>query len=135
MTNPEMTTLDIGCWGCLGCASCGIGVSLLSALSEDIQQYRVNEVKYNIVVLANKGILMRIATILTPKNIDELVDIADWVHNLGIARYAISPVVSLGRANDGNKELYLNASEAKRAEEQLQKIVTKYDNFLNIITI
>ena len=33
MTNPEMTTLDIGCWGCLGCASCGIGVSLLSALS------------------------------------------------------------------------------------------------------
>ena len=30
MTNPEMTTLDIGC---LGCASCGIGVSLLSALS------------------------------------------------------------------------------------------------------
>ena len=34
MTNPEMTTLDIGCWGCLGCASCGIGVSLLSALSE-----------------------------------------------------------------------------------------------------
>ena len=33
MTNPEMTTLDIGCWGCLGCASCGTGVSLLSALS------------------------------------------------------------------------------------------------------
>ena len=94
----------------------------------------LEKVKYNIVVLANKGILMRIATILTPKNIDELVDIADWVHNLGIARYAISPVVSLGRANDGNKELYLNASEAKRAEEQLQKIVTKYDNFLNIIT-
>ena len=94
----------------------------------------LEKVKYNIVVLANKGILMRIATILTPKNIDELVDIADWVHNLGIARYAISPVVSLGRANDGNKELYLNANEAKRAEEQLQKIVTKYDNFLNIIT-
>ena len=29
MTNPEMTTLGISCWGCLGCASCGIGVSLL----------------------------------------------------------------------------------------------------------
>ncbi len=26
MTNPEMTTLSISCWGCLGCASCGIGV-------------------------------------------------------------------------------------------------------------
>ena len=33
MTNPEMTTMDIGCWGCLGCATCGIGVSLLSALA------------------------------------------------------------------------------------------------------
>lgn len=33
MTNPEMTTMDIGCWGCLGCATRGIGVSLLSALS------------------------------------------------------------------------------------------------------
>ena len=32
MTNPEMTTLDIGCWGCLGCASCGIGGSLVSGL-------------------------------------------------------------------------------------------------------
>ena len=28
----------------------------------------LEKVKYNIVVLANKGILMRIATILTPKN-------------------------------------------------------------------
>ena len=93
----------------------------------------LEKVKHNIITLANKGILMRIATILTPKNIDELVDIADWVHDLGIARYAISPVVSLGRANEGNKELYLDESEAKRAEEQLQKIVAKYDNFLNVI--
>ena len=33
MTNPEMTTMEIGCWGCLGCAACGFGVSLLSGLS------------------------------------------------------------------------------------------------------
>lgn len=33
MMNPEISTMDIGCWGCLGCASCGIGLSLLSALS------------------------------------------------------------------------------------------------------
>lgn len=33
MMNPEISTMDIGCWGCLGCASCGVGLSLLSALS------------------------------------------------------------------------------------------------------
>lgn len=33
MTNPEITTMDIGCWGCVGCASCGLGFSLVSALS------------------------------------------------------------------------------------------------------
>ena len=94
----------------------------------------LEKVKHNIVMLAEKGILMRVATILTPKNIDELVDIADWVHNLGIARYAVSPVVSLGRANSKDKELYLDVNDAMKAEEQLQKIVAKYDNFLNIIT-
>lgn len=33
MMNPEISTMDISCWGCLGCASCGFGISLLSALS------------------------------------------------------------------------------------------------------
>lgn len=33
MTNPEITTMGIGCWGCLGCATCGLGVALLSGLS------------------------------------------------------------------------------------------------------
>lgn len=96
----------------------------------------LEKVKYNIIKLAKKGILLRVATILTPKNIDEIVDIADWVHNLGVARYAVSPVVSLGRANDQdrNNQLYLDTNDALRAEEQLQKIVSKYDNFLNIIT-
>lgn len=93
----------------------------------------LDKVKSNIVMLAEKGILMRVATILTPKNIDEIEDIADWVHELGIARYAISPVVSLGRANSKDKELYLDVNDAIKVEQQLQKIVSKYDNFLNII--
>lgn len=96
----------------------------------------LEKVKRNIIMFTKKGILLRVATILTPKNIDEIVDIADWVHNLGVARYAVSPVVSLGRANlqDRNNQLYLDTNDALKAEEQLQKIVSKYDNFLNIIT-
>lgn len=94
----------------------------------------LEKVKSNIVMLAERGILMRVATILTPKNIDEIVDIADWVHALGIAKYAISPVVSLGRADNGNRELYLDANNALKAEKQLKEIVKKYDNFLNVIT-
>ena len=31
-------------------------------------------------------------------------------------------------------QLYLDANDAIKAEKQLQKIVSKYDNFLNIIT-
>ena len=96
----------------------------------------LEKVKRNIITLAEKRILLRVATILTPKNIDEIDEIADWVHNLGVARYAVSPVVSLGRANDQdrNSQLYLEANDAIKAEKQLQKIVSKYDNFLNIIT-
>lgn len=96
----------------------------------------LEKVKRNIITLAEKRILLRVATILTPKNIDEIDEIADWVHNLGVARYAVSPVVSLGRANDQdrNSQLYLDANDAIKAEKQLQKIVSKYDNFLNIIT-
>lgn len=96
----------------------------------------LEKVKRNIITLAEKRILLRVATILTPKNIDEIDEIADWVHNLGVARYAVSPVVSLGRANDQDKnsQLYLDANDAIKAEKQLQKIVSKYDNFLNIIT-
>ena len=96
----------------------------------------LDKVKRNIITLAEKEIMLRVATILTPKNIDEIEEIADWVHTLGIARYAVSPVVSLGRANDQdrNNQLYLDTSDALKAEKQLQKIVSKYDNFLNIIT-
>ena len=96
----------------------------------------LEKVKRNIITLAEKRILLRVATILTPKNIDEIDEMADWVHNLGVARYAVSPVVSLGRANDQdrNSQLYLDANDAIKAEKQLQKIVSKYDNFLNIIT-
>ena len=96
----------------------------------------LEKVKRNIITIAEKRILLRVATILTPKNIDEIDEIADWVHNLGVARYAVSPVVSLGRANDQdrNSQLYLDANDAIKAEKQLQKIVSKYDNFLNIIT-
>ena len=96
----------------------------------------LEKVKRNIIKIAEKRILLRVATILTPKNIDEIDEIADWVHNLGVARYAVSPVVSLGRANDQdrNSQLYLDANYAIKAEKQLQKIVSKYDNFLNIIT-
>lgn len=94
----------------------------------------LERVKKNIIILAKKGIMLRIATIITPGNIDEIADIADWVHELGVMRYAVSPVISLGRANNPNKELYLNEDDVLRAEAQLQKIVAKYSNFLNVVS-
>lgn len=94
----------------------------------------LEKVKNNIISLAEKKVMLRIATILTPKNIDEITDIADWVHELGIIRYAVSPVVSLGRADETNKELFLTQNDALKAEQKLQSIVNKYDKFLNVIS-
>lgn len=94
----------------------------------------LEKVKNNIITLAEKNVMLRVATILTPQNIDEITDIADWVHALGIVHYAISPVVSLGRANETNMELFLTMDDALRAEKKIQSIARKYENFLNIIS-
>jgi radical SAM protein with 4Fe4S-binding SPASM domain len=90
-------------------------------------------VKKNIIKLAEGNVKMRIATIVTRKNMDEIEYIADWVHNLGISHYGISPVISMGRASNSDSDLYLNLEDLNHVNEKLERINEKYKNFLSII--
>lgn len=93
----------------------------------------LNVIRNKIIRLAENKVKIRVATIVTHKNINEISDIADWVHSLGIGHYGVSPVVSLGRASNSNKDLYLNKNDTKNFEEILEKINFKYKGFLSII--
>ena len=68
-------------------------------------------IKGNIMELAKNKVSMRIATIVTKRNLNELEKIADWVHALGIEMYAPSPAVKLGRANYSDPDILLNDEE------------------------
>ncbi|KLO24416.1 radical SAM protein [Marinitoga sp. 1197] len=93
----------------------------------------LNEIKNNIYILAKNKVNMRVATIVTPKNLDEIEEIADWVYNLGIKSFGISPVIELGRAKNMNKNLYLNDNEYIQLDILLDKINKKYPKFLSLI--
>ncbi|WP_461207632.1 radical SAM protein [Clostridium sp. DL1XJH146] len=93
----------------------------------------LNLIKSNIIKLSENNVRMRIATIITRKNMDEIEDIADWVHNLGIKNYGISPVISLGRAINSDSNLFLNEDDAYNVNQKLEKINKKYKKFLSIV--
>ncbi|WP_397334032.1 radical SAM protein [Paenibacillus sp. YN15] len=88
----------------------------------------------NIEFLAQQKVKMRVATIITPKNLDEFEPIANWVHSLGIAHYGVSLVIPIGRAVD-HSELLLNQEELVRFDESLVRINNTYKNFLNLIDV
>jgi radical SAM protein with 4Fe4S-binding SPASM domain len=93
----------------------------------------LDKIKRNIEDLAKNNVQMRIATIVTRKNIDEIEEIADWVYNLGIKHFGVSPVVELGRAEKSDRDLFINEEDAIKLEKILQRIYQKYGNFLSII--
>lgn len=91
-------------------------------------------IKENIEKLAKNDVKLRVATIITRRNIDELEDIAEWVNSLGIGSFGVSPVVQLGRAVDSDKDLFLDDIDiVTKLESTLQKINKKYENLLSII--
>lgn len=90
-------------------------------------------IQKNIKRLAESNVKMRIATTVTHRNIDEIENIAEWVHSLGIDYYGITPVVSLGRAIDSESDLYITSNDLEKLEATLNKVNNKYKGFLSII--
>jgi radical SAM protein with 4Fe4S-binding SPASM domain len=66
-----------------------------------------NSIISNIKYAINAGIKLRVATIVTKKNLHEINKIADIVSCLGVSKYATSLVVNMGRAS-GNQNLFLD---------------------------
>ncbi len=85
----------------------------------------------NIERLAKNGVFMRIAVVATPKNIDELEEIADVVHHLGIGSLGCSAVVKVGRAEEGDSNLLItDIATQNRYMQALESINHKYPNFI-----
>ena len=58
-----------------------------------------HRVKDTIMRINNSGILMRVVTMVTPQNIDQIENIAGWVKEAGIETYGISAITPMGRAD------------------------------------
>lgn len=94
-------------------------------------------VKKNIQLLVSIGVAVRVVTIVTQKNIDELEDIADWSFEHGATAFAASTVVSMGRAGNKQMEESLFFSTEEKFFDFVdiyQKINKKYPGFIRIIS-
>lgn len=92
-------------------------------------------VKSNIKYLHDNGVFMRVVTVVTPRNVEQVEEIAAWVHNMGIQNYGVSPVIPTGRGDqDSDELLFTNVESFKRFEEVLSNLAKTYDrSFLNLI--
>ena len=77
--------------------------------------------------LAKNNVGMRIATIVTKRNLEELETIADWVHALGVETYAITPVVKLVMLILGTLSFYFGSylQEGLDRRDRIQEPVLK----------
>lgn len=99
----------------------------------------LSRVKKNIDYLIKNGVRVRICSIFTPQNVDELVDINEWAHEHGAISYAPSIVTSLGRATtkENSNHLFFTTPEALlNFQSQYQAACNKYPGFIQeMVTI
>ncbi len=94
----------------------------------------LDRIKKNIIKVASVTPLFRVATIVTRKNLYQLADIADWVYGCGVRIFGVSLVVPMGRALEcGEDDLFLTPEEAYIFKDIVEKIQTKYPNFISVI--
>lgn len=94
----------------------------------------LEKIQNNICMLTSKKIKVRAVTMATLRNLEQIPDIADWAYNHGVMQYAVSTVVSLGRAvSSRNAELYISEiKDAERFSVILQQIIEKYPGFMRL---
>lgn len=97
-------------------------------------KHLLDYIKKNIIKVAKVTTLFRVATIVTRKNLYQLADIADWVYGCGVRIFGVSLVVPMGRALEcGEEDLFLTPEEAYIFKDIVEKIQTKYPNFISVI--
>lgn len=87
-----------------------------------------HRVKDTIMRINNSGILMRVVTMVTPQNIDQIENIAGWVKEAGIETYGISAITPMGRADleDKNNLLLKTLEQHERVGKVIENINTRY---------
>jgi radical SAM protein with 4Fe4S-binding SPASM domain len=94
----------------------------------------LDRIKKNIIKVANVTPLFRVATIVTRKNLYQIAEIADWVYGCGVRIFGVSLVVPMGRALEcGEDDLFLTPEEVYIFKDIVEKIQTKYPNFISVI--
>lgn len=93
----------------------------------------LHRIQRNISYFTENNVLLRIATSVTNRNINELENIADWIHKKGINHWAVSPIAAVGRAEEDKVELCLNDSTVVLVDKSLRHIIKKYPGLLSII--
>lgn len=84
----------------------------------------LERIKHNIAYLGKNGVMQRVATIVTKKNIYEMEAIADWAASVGVSTLGFTTAIQLGRACDADPDLAINTPEMV---EMLTKIVDKIE--------
>lgn len=91
----------------------------------------VEIIKNNIIQMVRNNVITRVAMIVTKKNLDEIEEIADWSHSIGVKQLVVSPVINIGRAQQNDKNLLLDdKTSVDRFNDMLVKVNNKYPNFL-----
>ena len=78
------------------------------------------------------GIPVRIASTITPKDIDHLEDFIKMAINLGASYYVIGEVIPSGRAFN-NPEIFLSKEDRDLFYIEMDKLIKKYKNNIKIL--
>ncbi|MCK5133733.1 MAG: radical SAM protein [Candidatus Sabulitectum sp.] len=80
--------------------------------------------------VVESGLLLRVAMIVTPGNIDQMESTASLVKSLGANSFGMSLVVPQGRALIGDANLMLSPQEAKNYIAMYKKLAQRYEGFI-----
>lgn len=84
-------------------------------------------------LIALSGIPLRIASTITPRDLDHLEDFVKMAINLGAAYFIIGEVMPSGRAFD-NVEIFLTKENRNFFYQEMEKLTKKYKNDISILT-
>ena len=84
----------------------------------------LERIKHNIAYLAKNGVMQRVATTLTKRNINEMEAIADWAASVGVSTIGFTPSLNMGRACSADPDMAIDTPEAV---EMINKMIKKID--------
>lgn len=111
----------------------------LHSLSDDYLNWftggtnTLGSITKHIELLLNKGIEVVLASVITPKNVEEVYDITKWASDAGVSGLRFSPVIEMGRAKSTQSGaldyIHIEAEEGLLFTEDEQ--ILRFDQLLD----